>query len=517
MESFEAPERRPFRREVFAGIAVLVALAAGYAFLVATAYKNAALHQWDESRQAMNALMMAENGHWLVTYFHDAPDMWNTKPPLLIWFMVLSLKIFGYADWALRLPVGIAGGLTVLLVAGYCWFRLRSPLAAFASGVVLLSSYGFMGMHGATTADYDVPLALLITGSAFAFHHWVESNDRRMLPLVALGFALAVLVKSVAGLMVLPGLLLYALLRGRAIALFRSPWMWLSALGAIALVVAYYLAREQVNPGYVAAVIQNELTGRYLEVIENHAHGPAFYLKSMWGEPEELHLMWPGSGRYMPWIFAVPILWVLALASRSENARRLALFATSYSLPFLAVISSAQTKLFWYDIPLYPMLALLAGIGLLEARNRCSALSRRFGARRVGALVVVGAFLWVGEQAFDITHQRLGNWHSQNEAIRDYMQRLRAERPELHFTSFHRDGIAPYHFYVLGGSLEAQRARGTNHPTLDASAVVVCDTERRQKAEREYRTQVVHGGEDGNPCVTLALLEAAPMADAGTP
>src|SRR5690606_1425378 len=116
----------------------------------------------------------------------------------LIWLMVCCLKIFGYVDWAVRLPVGIAGGLTVLLIAGWSWRQSRSPIAGVASGVVLLSSYGFMGTHGASTADYDVRLTFLVTGAAIAFHRWVDTGDRRMLPLTGLGFALAVLVKSVA-------------------------------------------------------------------------------------------------------------------------------------------------------------------------------------------------------------------------------------------------------------------------------------------------------------------------------
>lgn len=43
------------------------------------------IRQWDESRNATNALEMSKNGNYLVTYFNNNIEMWNTKPPLLIW------------------------------------------------------------------------------------------------------------------------------------------------------------------------------------------------------------------------------------------------------------------------------------------------------------------------------------------------------------------------------------------------------------------------------------------------
>ena len=48
---------------------------------------------WDESRLATNAYEMLKNGNFIVTYFDGKPDMWNTKPPLLIWLDVLFMKI----------------------------------------------------------------------------------------------------------------------------------------------------------------------------------------------------------------------------------------------------------------------------------------------------------------------------------------------------------------------------------------------------------------------------------------
>ncbi|HQA87386.1 MAG TPA: 4-amino-4-deoxy-L-arabinose transferase, partial [Bacteroidales bacterium] len=59
---------------------------------------------WDESRLAINALEMFENGNLLVTYYKGEPDFWNTKPPLMIWFQSLNFHLFGVNEFSLRLP-----------------------------------------------------------------------------------------------------------------------------------------------------------------------------------------------------------------------------------------------------------------------------------------------------------------------------------------------------------------------------------------------------------------------------
>ena len=48
---------------------------------------------WDEARLAINAYEMLKNGDFIVTHYDNNPDMWNTKPPLMIWCQVFFMKI----------------------------------------------------------------------------------------------------------------------------------------------------------------------------------------------------------------------------------------------------------------------------------------------------------------------------------------------------------------------------------------------------------------------------------------
>src|SRR3989339_961063 len=73
------------------------------------------LAMWDESRLAVNAIEMYLNGNFLVTHYDNLPDLWNTKPPFLIWMQVLSFNIFGINELGVRFPSALAVLATIAM------------------------------------------------------------------------------------------------------------------------------------------------------------------------------------------------------------------------------------------------------------------------------------------------------------------------------------------------------------------------------------------------------------------
>jgi len=172
---------------------------------------------WDESRNIVNALEMQRTGWSLVTTYEGQPDLWNTKPPLLIWLMSASVSLFGPSEWALRLPSALAALATLLMLLLFTR-RVTGSLATacFAAGVLLLSP-GFFGEHGARTADYDALLVFFTTLYFFALF-WAVTRRRpgvRLAAVAGLAIAGAFLTKSVAGLVPGTGVALYLLATGR--------------------------------------------------------------------------------------------------------------------------------------------------------------------------------------------------------------------------------------------------------------------------------------------------------------
>jgi hypothetical protein len=109
------------------------------------------------------------------------------------------------------------------------------------------------------------------------------------------------------------------------------------------------------NPGYLAAVKENELGGRFNDVVEEHTGHWGWYAVKLL------------TVRFWPW----SLLWVASIIgiafSADRRLQRLTLFSTLFCLVHIIVISSAQTKLEWYDLPVYPLAALTAAIGVYLA------------------------------------------------------------------------------------------------------------------------------------------------------
>lgn len=317
---------------------------------------------WDESRLANNAIEMTIHGLSLVTTYEGVPDHWNTKPPLLIWLMALSIRLLGANEWALRLPSVLAAFGTANMLYWFCAVQLRRPFAGFAAVLVLLATPGYVIAHGARAGDYDALLTLWTTGyllAGYLFVHASRAREALWLGLCAACVVLAFMTKTIQGLIFLPVLVGYAVLHGRVPAMLRMRAFYVSVALIAAVCVGYYVLREQADPGYFAAARANDLGGRYGTVIEHH-DGPFYW--------------YLGKLLLFPWMLpAIACGWMLMRRADGEQ-REAGRFIGLAALFYLLVISSASTKLPWYAAPLAPLMALLVGIALARVRARPSAL-----------------------------------------------------------------------------------------------------------------------------------------------
>jgi 4-amino-4-deoxy-L-arabinose transferase-like glycosyltransferase len=403
------PEIRHLRR--WAGLALVMVAALG---LLAD-LGGLSLRQWDEARMAVSALEMTRSGNYLVATFGGVPDLWNTKPPLLLWLQAGLLQLLGPTEWAVRLPSALAA-LAVLGLVYWVMARfLRRPVGALLAVSVLLSTLGFIGKHHAHTGDYDALLTLAELTLGLSVLLVLETGRPGWWVGVGAGLVVGGLTKGVAILLPLPGLAIYCLLQPKGRQLLRQPGFWLVALVWAALMVGWYLLREHQAPGYWAAVNANELGGRFGHVLENHQEPWYYYLARL------------VQAKFLPWVFLLPLVLPFALRHPDGRARRLAWLALSWALGLLLVLSLSRTKIDWYMAPAYPWLALLVGLG--GPRLATWLLGRvRGGVGRLGlrllllALLLVPPFITIGIE------QR-NNWQEDGEELRvGYgLRALRAE------------------------------------------------------------------------------------------
>ena len=312
------------------------------------------IRQWDESRLAVSALEMTQSGNLLITTFEEVPDMWNTKPPLMIWLQATFMKVIGFNELAVRLPSALAGLATLaLLFVFFSRSLARSDIASIAV-LVLISCAGYATVHVTRTGDYDALLTLFTTATIFFTFAWLDAKKDQFLFWITISVIGMGLTKGVQGFMIFPGLLLYILIKGEFLGVIKNKNFWRSALVAISAIIGFYLLREFANPGYLSTVWETELGGRFQRDSDFHAQPFLFYIK-------ELTL------NYFPyWKYFLPLGLVFGLTSSDTKIQNISQLLLISSVTYLLLISSSKTKLWWYQTPLLPLFAAIVGIGIAE-------------------------------------------------------------------------------------------------------------------------------------------------------
>lgn len=416
---------------------------------------------WDESRGAVNALEICENGNWIAPTFEGKVDHWLTKPPVLVWAVAASMKLFGYNTLAIRLPVALAGLCTAWMLL---WFSIRildDWRTGLFAALSLLTFRGFADTHVARTGDVD---GLLLCWMTLFFLSWLtyvlgpETLRNRALWLSALGLCLAFMTKSSAAFLTLPGFGIWLMLGAKAWGCFKN-WRFYAAYGLALLVpVAYYLGRESVDPGYLQAVWENEFMNRLGSSIENNAGPFSYYFDHIFRD----HLF--------PYVYLLPFILVINLRIGTRAHKMITWAVLAAVIPFLLVISSAGTKLEWYDAQMYGWVALLLGVGISLVWLQMEAwLGNMKQVALAGAMIAFGLAVF-GQNYYYIFRQ-----HTSLDS-----DALEAEAHGLAMEEIHRNAPAlePYKVAAVGYnasayfySLKLQVQTGDSFPTYNPLAV----------------------------------------------
>lgn len=325
-----------------------------------------AIRLWDEGRNGTNAVEMLKGANWLVPTFNYQVDMWNVKPPLHIWILVLFFKIFGISELSLRLPSAIAASIVVVGVFFVGRFILKKRWVGFLASLIILSSMGFPEIHIGRTGDYDALLVMWVFGAIVFSFLYLEYWKKKYLILATIFWLASVMTKGVAGLLMVPGLFLYSLFSKKFFILIKDKKFWIALFGLLVLISSYYLCREYINPGYLAAVWKGDLFGRYKMNVGSGTADFWYYWKLM------------ASFRFQKWIYLVPISIVSYFLVKKDKNKNLILLLYLSTVSYFVVISAAQTKQYWYDAQLYPLASLLVAILLITLLDRVPLILKLF-------------------------------------------------------------------------------------------------------------------------------------------
>ncbi len=197
------------------------------------------LQEWDESRNGVNAYEMLQNKDFVNYYYNNQLDTWNAKPPLMIWLIVISYKIFGFNEFALRFPTFISAIIFFI----FCFKiieLLSNNFKAFLCCLILLSSKAILGNHIGLTGDFDMLLVSLLTASVYYFILYIEYKKKYAVFLVAIITGLAFYAKGTPCLIFIPGFIIYAVVRGKGLESLKDKKIWIS-LSLFVLIASSWL------------------------------------------------------------------------------------------------------------------------------------------------------------------------------------------------------------------------------------------------------------------------------------
>jgi 4-amino-4-deoxy-L-arabinose transferase-like glycosyltransferase len=319
---------------------------------------------WDESMFAVNAYEMMQTGEPFSLSFNGAADIYNQKPPMTVWLQVFFVKLFGYNEMAVRLPSAFAVALTLIFLF-YFIQKEFNVFFAWCAALVLLTADGFIGFHTGRTGESDALLTLFTFLANLSFLRYVKNGGSKYILLFFFWMTFAFLTKAVSALMFAPALLVILLIKKKTGSFFTSAFTWLGlGIFVSVSVLALYL-REKNSPGYFSELMSMG-AGRFFKVVDGHRHPFEFYFDNLITE------------RFSFWSILALIGALFFGVNRTKEQDQVIGHVLLLVISYLLVISLSVTKLFWYDMPAYPYLAIVSAYAIWKlTENSFSILPMR--------------------------------------------------------------------------------------------------------------------------------------------
>ena len=385
----------------------------------------AVLYGWDLSRQGWGnayyaAAAQAGAENWKVMLFGGIDPggaMATDKPPLALWAMSASVRVFGLSSWALFLPQILASLVTIVLLQRTVR-RLAGALAGITAALVLAVTpvFGVLARFN----DPDTMLVMLLTAAAYATVRATRSPGRGWLVVIGALLGAAFLTKWLVVALVVPGLAAAYVVAARERVAAATRHLVRSGLvvaGAAIATSGWWVALVALTPAahrpHLDGSADNSVWGLLLGRNGFSRIGSAGGLISpvhhaadaISGVPGPLRLFGAPFDTQIGWLLPIAVAATLpALVRRARYPLRRAVpdHEVGYILwgGWLAVAAAVFSLMNgamhpYYTVLLAPPVAALAGMGATELVGR--------GRRAAPAVVVAGA-TWVAW----IVHARPG-------------------------------------------------------------------------------------------------------------
>jgi 4-amino-4-deoxy-L-arabinose transferase-like glycosyltransferase len=375
------------------------------------------LYFWDLSSNGWansfySAAAQAGSVNW-EAFFYGSSDAANSitvdKPPMSLWFMALSVRIFGLSSFSILLPEALMGVASVAVLFATLRQRFSAGTALLGGAVLALTPVAALMFR---FNNPDALLVLLLSLAAYFTLRGVEDGRIRWILWAGVMIGFGFLTKQLQVFLILPALI--------AVYAWASPHRFgkrllhlVAGLGAILVSAGWWVAVVELVPASLRPYIGGSQTNSFLELTFGYnglgrltgsetgsvtgGGGSPTTATGQWGATGILRLFENEVGGQITWLLPAALVLVivgyliLRRAPRTSVRRAtLTLFTvwmivTALAFSFMAGIFHA-----YYTVALAPAIAGVVAIGASQLWARRAALP----ARIVMASLVLLTALW---------------------------------------------------------------------------------------------------------------------------
>jgi 4-amino-4-deoxy-L-arabinose transferase-like glycosyltransferase len=348
------PTDAPLPRRALAALIVVFALV----WFAGIDYR--ALIHPDEGRYAEIPREMVVTGDWLTPRLNGLK--YFEKPPLQYWMTAAAYEAFGVHPWTARLWTALSTfGATLFL--GYVAFALGGPAFGLCAAAALAGTAGYIVNAHLLTLDGALSAWLTLAFGAFVLAQRAGiaiRTRRRWMWIAWAAMAAATLSKGLIGVVIPGGSLVFYSIATRDFAIWRRLHLATGILLYLVLAAPWFVAVSRANDEFFQFFFIHEHFQRYLT--QEHRRVEAWWYF--------VPLLIVGM---IPWL---PVLgWGLVRTWRegtpAANGFSWHRFALVWSAFVFLFFSVSGSKLPSYILPMFPVLALVAGwlLSRMEART----------------------------------------------------------------------------------------------------------------------------------------------------
>jgi 4-amino-4-deoxy-L-arabinose transferase len=333
------------------------------------------LHPWDERYHATVAKNMMDHPFRPTLYEDPVYDVdyrewgsnhiWLHKPPMSLWLISASLRLFGEHEVAVRFPSILMNTLSVLLL--YSIGRmLTDSRSAFLAAVLLATSGSLLDLVGGRAPVDHIDVTLLfftLLGIWFAGRH-IQTEQKKYLVGMGASAGLAVLTKSFPGLFLIGVWGFWSLAEKKNLVLLARDTV-IAVFIAMAISLPWNLYTKHQWPEITSWVTRYSLI-HLTEALEGHDHPWYFYLSEL--------------GRRISEIVYIPLLWFMLMLVKKPAPKEWTLFI--WFVTPTVLFSLAATKMPAYMAISWPAIYLIyasiwwRGVDLLFGPSPASGLKK---------------------------------------------------------------------------------------------------------------------------------------------